>query len=51
MNFFNVLFGNLLTATIGFAAIAIMIAIAVRAIKNITRQQDEEKREDPPKDL
>ena len=37
MNFFDVLFGNLITLTVGFAAIAIMIAIAVKAIKNIMR--------------
>lgn len=37
MNFFDVLFGNLITFTVGFAAIAIMVAVAVKAIKNIMK--------------
>jgi len=51
MNFFEVLFGNLFTLTIALTACAIMIAIAVRAVRNITHQEEARKKKTPPKDL
>ena len=51
MNFFDVLFGNLITLTIGFAAIAIMVALAIKAVRNISRNEEEKKKKNPPKDL
>jgi len=45
MNFFETLFSNLLTLTVAFAGVAIMIALAIHAVRNILRQQkDEEKK-------
>ena len=43
-------FGNLLTLTVAFIAIAFMVAIAVQAIRNITRNLNETKKKND-KDL
>lgn len=45
MNFFEVLFGNLLTVTVAGAAIVIMIALAVTAVRNILNQQNTNKKD------
>ena len=37
-------FGNLLTLTIALVAIAFMVAIAIQAVRNITRNLNEVKR-------
>ena len=43
-------FGNLLTLTVAFIAIAFMVAIAIQAVRNITRNLNETKKKND-KDL
>lgn len=45
-------FGNLLTLTVAFIAIAFMVAIAIQAVRNILRNlREAEKKDDKKKDL
>ena len=44
-------FGNLLTLTVALTAIIIMIALAVHAVRNITRNLNETKKDVGMKDL
>jgi large-conductance mechanosensitive channel len=42
-------FGNLLTLTVAFIAITFMVAIAIRAVRNITHNLNETKKKDVSK--